>query len=267
MWQMPELTDAEFSQFQKLLYDLTGISLNETKMPLVSSRLLPRMRQFECRSFSEYLRIVRSDAAESQHMTDLLTTNETRFFREDTHLEFLKEALAREPGRPYTLWSAACSSGEEPYSMAMVCAEALGAEGDYRILGSDISQRVLDRASRAMYAMDRASAIPLDLLKKYCLRGVRTNEGFFSIVPELRRRVEFKQVNLLEIPPNLGIFDFVFLRNVMIYFDQPTRARIISSIVPLLSSKGYLIIGSAESLLGVSDTLESVQPHVYRRRK
>lgn len=269
MWQSPEISAQEFAQYQRLLYELTGISLNDTKKPLVASRLLPRLRHYGMKSFSEYLRLVKTDPNESQHMTDLLTTNETRFFREDAHLAFLKGELQRtsSQGKNYSLWSAASSSGEEAYSMAMICAEVLGVNGSFQILGSDISQRILDRATRAVYAMDRAATIPLDLLKKYCLRGVRSNEGTFTIIPELKRHVEFRQVNLLEIPRSLGSFDFVFLRNVMIYFDQPTRSRIIESIAPLLSRDGCLIIGSAESLLGITTSLVSVGPNVYRRKQ
>ncbi|MCE9600306.1 MAG: protein-glutamate O-methyltransferase CheR [Spirochaetia bacterium] len=267
-WQAPALQDQEFKLFQKLLYDTTGIALNDGKKPLVSGRLMSRLRHFELRTFDDYFRLVKRDAVECQMMTDLLTTNETRFFREPAHFVFMREKLLAMKGSRGVIraWSAACSSGEEPYTMAMTCAETLGIDGGFDILGSDISQRVLDRAERGVYSMERAEGLAPDLLKKYCLRGVRSNEGTFCISRELRRHVKFRQINLLSPPNDLGHFDFIFLRNVMIYFDAVTRKQIVDRMMHVLKPGGFFVIGTAESLISVTDQLETAAPHVYRRR-
>lgn len=268
IWQVPTLQDQEFALFQKFLYETTGISLNDGKKPLVSGRLMSRLRLLELNSFEEYFRIVQRDPVECQIMTDLLTTNETRFFREPAHFVFMKEKLEGMKSHRSLIraWSAACSSGEEPYTMAMTCAEVLGVGGAFEILGSDISQRVLDRAERGVYSMERAETLPPDHLRKYCLRGVRSNEGTFRISPELRHHVKFRQINLLSPPGDLGQFDFIFLRNVMIYFDAATRKHIVDRMMHVLRPGGFFVIGTAESLISVTDQLVTAAPHVYRRK-
>jgi len=269
-WQMPLLNDQEFGRIRRLLYETTGIALNDTKKPLVSSRLMNRLRHLEIQSFSAYYQLVKADPDECQVMTDLLTTNETRFFREEAHFTFLRKELESPQSKrslPFRAWSAACSSGEEPYTIAMVCAEVLGMEGQFEVLGSDISQRVLDRARTGVYTMDRAASVPPAMLKKYCMKGVRTNEGKFCVVRRLRDHVTFKQINLLSPPVDTGGFDFIFLRNVMIYFDNATRKQIVDRMIGSLKVGGYFVIGTAESLIGVTDTLESADSHVYRRRQ
>lgn len=197
---------------------------------------------------------------------DLLTTNETYFFRESRHMDFLGEnILTTHPyGCPFRVWSAACSSGEEPYSLAMVMAEKL-VDGQWDILGSDISTRVLEKARGAHYSLERSKGIPSTYLKRYCLKGVGTQAGSFKIGPALRERVSFKQINLIESLPRLGEFDAIFLRNVMIYFDIDTKRQVVDRLLPLLRRGGHFFISHSESLNGVSDALKLISPSIYRK--
>lgn len=262
------ITDQEFSQFQKLIYRIAGISLSEAKKQLVHGRLAKRLQQHQLGSYGEYFRLLTSGQKpeELQIAVDLLTTNETCFFREQKHFDFLREKIFPncKPGRPFRVWSAACSSGEETYSIAMHLAFHLG-NAPWEVVGSDISTRVLEKARTGHYPMERTKGIPPHYLAEYCLRGVGTQEGTFLIDGKLRSRVNFMQVNLNDPLPRLGEFDVVFLRNVMIYFDLEMKRRVVSHIVSLLKPGGHLIIGHSENLNGVNDQLSSVMPTVYRK--
>ncbi|HEU0188927.1 MAG TPA: protein-glutamate O-methyltransferase CheR [Gallionella sp.] len=262
------INDKEFSQFQKLLHQIAGISLSETKKPLVHGRLAKRLKQHQLNSYGEYFRLLTSgrQPGELQIAVDLLTTNETYFFREPRHFDFLREKILpnRKPGRQFRVWSAACSSGEEPYSIAMHLADHLG-DTPWEVIGSDISTRVLEKARVGHYPMERIEGIPPHFLAEHCLKGVGSQEGTFLIDSKLRSRVNFMQVNLNEPLPKLGEFDVVFLRNVMIYFDLEMKRRVVSRVTSLLRPGGYLLIGHSESLNGVTDRLVSVMPAVYRK--
>jgi len=162
------------------------------------------------------------------------------------------------------LWSAASSSGEEPYSLAMTLAEGLGTT-PWEVIGSDISSQVLAKARSGHYPMERASNLPHPLLVKYCLKGTGSQQGTFLIDRALRNRVHFIQVNLNDTLPDLGEFDVIFLRNVMIYFDQPTKSKVVARLIPRLKPGGYFIVSHSESLNGVSDALKLVSPSIYRK--
>lgn len=266
--QVSTLSDQDFGEFQRLLYRLAGISLSPAKKALVCGRLAKRLKHHSLDSYRDYLRLLTSgrEPEELQTALDLLTTNETYFFREPKHFEFLQQILAeRRPGAPFRVWSAACSSGEEPFSIAMLLADRLG-EAPWEILASDISTRVLERARSGLYAMERAQHIPQRYLKEYCLRGVGSQDGRFLIDRRLRARVNFRQINLNETLPQLGEFDVVFLRNVMIYFDTDTKARVVQRIAATLKRGAHLLIGHSESLNGVTDALAVVRPSVYRKQ-
>lgn len=266
--QASALSDQDFGEFQRLLYRLAGISLSPAKKALVCGRLAKRLKHHSLDSYRDYLRLLTSgrEPEELQTALDLLTTNETYFFREPKHFEFLQQILAeRRPGAPFRVWSAACSSGEEPFSIAMLLADRLG-EAPWEILASDISIRVLERARSGLYAMERAQHIPQRYLKEYCLRGVGSQAGRFLIDRRLRARVNFRQINLNETLPQLGEFDVVFLRNVMIYFDTDTKARVVQRIAATLKRGAHLLIGHSESLNGVTDALAVVRPSVYRKQ-
>jgi chemotaxis protein methyltransferase CheR len=264
----PNLSDQEFRQFQAMIYDIAGISMSPAKKPLVSGRLVKRLKQHGLKSYGDYFRILmqQDQRDELQIAIDLLTTNETFFFREPKHFDFLRQQVPelRRPDRPFRVWSAASSSGEEPYTIAMVLADVLG-EASWEVIGSDISSRVLEKARSGHYPMKRIEGIPRNFLSRFCLKGVGHQEGTFLIDRNVRNRVSFMQVNLNESLPRLGEFDVIFLRNVMIYFDMETKQRVVERMLPLLRPGGYFIVSHSESLNGITDELKVVTPSVYRK--
>ncbi len=263
------ITDPEFDQLRRILYQTAGISLSDAKKTLVMGRLNKRLILGGHASFTSYLRNIASgDETELRIMVDLLTTNETYFFREHKHFEFLRHhVLTRaNPKAPFSVWSAASSSGEEAFSTAMVLMDALGPEVSWDILGSDISTRILERARSGHYAMERAKNIPKDLLRKYCLKGVRDQEGTLLVSRAIRERVSFRYLNLIEpLPDNIGPFDFIFLRNVMIYFDMDTKRKVVGSLATRLRRGGHFLVGHSESLNGINEELVAVAPATYRK--
>lgn len=264
-----EITGQEFALFQRLIHKIAGISLSDAKKVLLVGRLTKRLRHYGLGTFSEYYRMLSSGEhpEELQTMVDLLTTNETYFFREPHHFDFLRREILVRRRNPaaFRLWSAASSSGEEVYSIAMVLAETLP-DTPWEIVGSDISTRVLAKAAAGHYPLARTEGIPPGYMRKYCLKGVRTHAGTFLISPELRRRTRFHQINLMQpIDAGIGEFEVIFLRNVMIYFDQETKARVVHNLLPRLRPGGHLIIGHSETLNGVTDRLVAVRPTIYRK--
>lgn len=260
------LNDQEFKQFSDLIYRVAGISMSAAKKPLITSRLAKRLKHHQLASYGDYFSFITSAQGkdELQEAVDSLTTNETHFFREPKHFDFLRQRLipARRIGRGLRIWSAACSSGEEPYSIAMVLDELLGKE-PWEVVASDISTRVLDKARSGLFPMQRLPEIPKPYLTRYCLKGVDEHEGSLLIEKPLRDRVRFIAHNLTQPAPSLEPFDVIFLRNVMIYFDQETKRQVVSRLLPLLRPGGYFFVGHSESLNGVTDELRSVVPAVY----
>ena len=262
------ISDAEFVQFQRLIHRIAGISLADSKKVLLVGRLGKRLKALGIDSFGAYYRRIASgeDSGEQQTMVDLLTTNETYFFREKAHFDFLRqEVLPRRPaGQSFDVWSAASSTGEELYTLCMVLADELGVNAHWSILGSDISTRVLKIAQRGQYWLDQTRGLPQAYLRKYCLKGVRDQEGSFLIAPELRRHTRFQQVNLNTSLPDIGRFHVIFLRNVMIYFDSETKRQVVARLIDKLHPGGYLIIGHSENLNGINQTVRQVKPTIYR---
>lgn len=262
------LSDQEFNQFQKLIYQLAGISLSPAKKALVSGRLAKRLVLYQLSTYDDYFKLLTTghNADELQMAVDLLTTNETYFFREPKHFDFLRDKVLsnHKVGCNFRVWSAACSSGEEPYSIAMVLADHLG-DSPWEVFASDICTRVLDKARTGHYLMDRIDGISREHLTRYCLKGVGTQENTLLVDKKLRSKVNFMQVNLNQSLPNLGEFDVIFLRNVMIYFDQETKRQIVQRMLPLLKPGGHFLIGHSESLNGVVDTLHPLGPSIYRK--
>ncbi|MBS4097237.1 MAG: protein-glutamate O-methyltransferase CheR [Sulfuricella sp.] len=260
------LSDKEFNLFQGLIYKIAGISLSPVKKPLVSGRLMKRLQERQVNTYSDYFKLLNSghEAGEIQMAVDLLTTNETYFFRESQHFDFLRQQLLRQRRKNSTfrVWSAACSSGQEPYTIAMVLAEHFG-DGPWEVFASDISTRVLERARGGHYPLEQAEHIPKSYLGKYCLKGTGSQEGTFLVTRSLRARVTFMQVNLNTTLPKLGDFDAVFLRNVMIYFNEDTKRQVVRRIMWQLKSGGHLLIGHSESLNGIVDELKPLMPSVY----
>ncbi|MCX9154736.1 protein-glutamate O-methyltransferase CheR [Niveibacterium sp. 24ML] len=264
---MPELSGAEFELFRSFLHRVAGISLSDSKRPLVSGRLAKRLQACNCGSYEAYYHLIADGgcAEETQRALDLLTTNETHFFRESDHFRVLTALARAAKRRPYRVWCAASSSGEEPYSIAMTLAEALGLQSDWQVLASDLSTRMLQAASHACYPIEDAARIPPALLRRYCLRGIGPQSGTFLIERTLRARVQFRQINLNDAFPAIGTFDCVFLRNVMIYFDLAMKRKVAEKIAACLAPGGRLVIGHAESLQGVTPMLVQRAPTVYGR--
>jgi len=264
----PTIEDRAFQDIRAWIREIAGINLSNQKKALVVGRLGPRLKHHRLASYGEYFRLLKSGAqpGEVQIAIDRLTTNETQFFREQKHFDFLHARILplRSPRHIFRVWSAAASSGEEPYSIAMTVAAALG-ETPWELVASDLSARVLERARAGHYSIARAKSIPKHLLQAYCLRGIGTQEGTFLIEPKLRTRVRFEQINLVAALPQLGVFDVIFLRNVMIYFDLPTKRDVVARVLRHLRPDGYLIVGHSETLNGVTEALEPVVPSIYRR--
>lgn len=262
------ITPGEFALFQRLIFDLAGINLSDAKKVLLVGRLSKRLKHFGFNNFHDYYRHVTGprEGGELQVMVDLLTTNETYFFREPKHFDFLEGLLrARNAsGTPFRVWSAASSSGEEAYSVAMVLGDILG-QSPWEVVGTDISTQVLAKAQRGLYPMERAEGIPQRLLKKFCLKGMGEHDGYLLVDPVLRQRVSFQQSNLLSPRQGLGKFDVIFLRNVMIYFDNDTKRRVIANLLPFLKPDGHFIVGHSETLNGLTNDLVSLRPTIYRR--
>jgi chemotaxis protein methyltransferase CheR len=264
----PNISPQEFARFQALIYKIAGIQMADSKKVLLIGRLTRRLKHYGLDSFGEYYNLVSAPGqeAELQNMVDLLTTNETYFFREPKHFDFLADELLAQhkPGTPFAIWSAACSSGEEPYTLSMVIADKLG-DGPWQIVASDISTAVLARAKAGHYPLERSKGIPPEFLKRYCLKGVRAQEGTFLITPKLRDRIRFMQINLNKQLPDVGPFDVIFLRNVMIYFDMETKRQVVANLIGKLKPGGYFIVGHSETLNGISDKLQAIRPTIYRK--
>jgi chemotaxis protein methyltransferase CheR len=265
---MTAITDVEFGRFQRFIFDTAGITLSPAKKALVSGRLAKRLQVHQLDSFSQYFELLSSDRAvgEAQTAIDLLTTNETYFFREPKHFELLRQLAKAAAGRPqpFRAWSAASSSGEECYSMAMVLADCLG-QTPWDVLGTDISTRVLQRARLGHYPLERTHHIPPAYIKRFCLRGMGEQSGTLLIERGLRDRVSFSHVNLNDDLPRLGSFDVVFLRNVMIYFNGDTKRQVVARVLGLLKPGGHFCIGHSESLNEISTAVVQIAPSIYRK--
>lgn len=266
MPSLPVLGEQNFRQLQQLMQDASGIHLSSNKRSLVAGRLLKRLRHFELDSYDDYLnRLTHPQyARERRLVVDLLTTNETYFFREHAHFEYLGQWLRGRSG-PLRLWSAACSSGEEPYSMAMTVAEyARGNE--WSILASDLSLSMLGLAEQGIYDMAQARYFPDGWLHRHCLCGIEDMQGRLRVQAWLRAKVQLREINVVQpLPENIGQFDVIFLRNLLIYFDTAQKQRIVRNLTGRLRPGGLLFIGHAESIHGFNLPLRPVRPSVFER--
>ena len=244
-------TEDDFARIRAFIYRNAGISLAPGKMDMVYSRLARRLRVKGLDSFSEYLKLVESgDLHEVEAFINALTTNMTSFFREPHHFRLLSERLSQQPDRRgVTIWSCASSSGEEPYSIAMTALDALRGRSPLSILATDIDTNVLARGGEGIYPVDQLQKIPEPYRKRFFLRGEGKNDGFARVKEELRRAVNFRRLNLLDEQwPMRGKFDYIFCRNVMIYFDKPTQLAVLERIAKVLHPEGLLFVGHSESL-------------------
>ena len=262
-------TQDDFDRIKALIYSSAGISLAPTKKDMVYSRLARRLRARELDSFADYLRLLEGgDRQEWEAFINALTTNLTSFFREPHHFAILAEQLGQRQGtRPVSIWTCASSTGEEPYSIAMTAADALGSRAPVRILATDIDTNVLATARKGVYPIDHLQKIPHDLQKRHFLRGEGNNQGYARVKDDLRRLVSFRQLNLLdETWPMRGRFDFIFCRNVMIYFDKATQHAILKKLAAYLQPDGLLFVGHSESFHSASDLFKICGNTVYRLR-
>ncbi len=261
------ITDQQFQHMRDWLYHRSGIHLNASKKSLVTGRLHKRLLELNVDNFDAYLRLVKQPGQEheAQLALNLLTTNETYFFREPKHFQFLDELLAQHllPKRSQVL-SAAASSGEEAYSVALSLAAAFGLHESWQITGTDINTRVLDHARSGIYPLADSVKIKPDLLKAYCVRGKGKDEGWFRIRPEVRQHVQFQQHNLMQ-PLELGKkFDLIFLRNVLIYFELADKKQIVNHMLNALKPGGFLLVGHSESIHGYDARLQQLKTACYR---
>jgi len=270
-----KLKSSEFEVLSSLVYKECGINLSESKNVMLESRLQKRLRALGLRSFREYIEFVRSKEGienELVHMIDVVTTNKTDFFREPHHFEFLKDRLLPEFAnqtkfsRPFRVWSAACSTGEEPYTIAMVLEDFAieNSRFSYSILASDISTQVLQKASLAVYNATHVNILPSAIKKRYFLKSKDQAKPTARIIGALREKVDFIRLNLmddkLEVENDL---DIIFCRNVLIYFDRKTQLEVINKLVRKLKPGGYLFIGHSESLHQFDLPLTQVKPTIF----
>lgn len=272
------LSDREFKRFSSFIYDEIGIKMPPVKKTMLEARLQKRLKALELRTFEEYGDYVFSSddkRDELIHLIDVVTTNKTDFFREPAHFDYLVKAAIptlideRDAGirSPLKIWSAGCSTGEEPYTLAMVLSEFSAANPGFHtsILASDISTEVLSKARNAIYTEDRVDTIPLHLKKKYLLKSRDKTKGLVRIVPHLRSMIQFRRLNFME---DFGLhehMDIIFCRNVIIYFDKQTQERLLNRFCNQLVRGGYLFLGHSETLNGLNVALNPVASTVYRK--
>ncbi len=262
-----QISDRAFSTVAEAFHKVSGIRLEASKRQMVIGRLQRLAGERGLDNLDDYVNqvVVGGDERELVRVIDRLTTNETYFFREPAHFEHLGRIVAqRTPGTPFRVWSAASSSGEEAYSIAMLLADRIGPSG-WEVVGTDLSTTVVSAAQRALYPMDRAKDTPQPYLKKFCLKGQGPYEGKLLIDKSLRKNVHFLQANLTQTLPDIGMFDVVFLRNVLIYFDPPSKLDIVKRVIPQIKRGGYLFTGHSESLSQIPSGLVHKQPAVYAR--
>lgn len=267
---VPQLpTDQEFSLYQKLILAKLGIFLPEQKKALLSTRLWKRINACRAHGFADYYRFITSDNGRSELNTalELITTNETYFFREPKHFDYLRENIlpSVRSGQEFRVWSAAASTGEEPYSIAMLLADRCAT--NWELLCSDVNNTVLEQARLGIYPEMRIKNIPPNYLRRFCRRGIGSQEGYSRVVGELRERVEFFTLNLNNNFPDIGLFDVVFLRNVLIYFENDIKVAVLNRIAHTLKPGGILFVGHSESLHGLPTQFKAIQPAIYRLEK
>jgi chemotaxis protein methyltransferase CheR len=263
-----ELTAAQFARITEVLHEHAGIRMREGKEGLVRARLTKRLRKLGLNDFSAYLDFVEREPGRKEfaEMIDALTTNKTSFLREASHFDFLRDTVFPHLTGPVRIWSAGCSSGEEPYTLAMLCNEAFAdiARRDVRILATDLSHRVLAQAKAGAYPAENMGDVPAQWLQKYWSRKQdASGRPVFDAEKNLRRLVNFAKLNLMERWPMQGPFDAILCRNVMIYFDKATQQQLVERYWQLLRPGGHLFVGHSESLTGLAHKFRYVQPAVY----
>ncbi|HEV8326882.1 MAG TPA: protein-glutamate O-methyltransferase [Nitrospiraceae bacterium] len=272
--QQHPLNDDVFERFRALVYRECGINLTDHKRALFNSRLQKRLRQLGLTSFQDYYDLVvgRCGDAELTTMLDYISTNHTEFFREPHHFTFLRERVLHELAGDKTvrIWSTACSSGEEPYSIAMTLSDAIASPSTWncRILASDISTRMLAKAAAGQYSHARVNSLPPDLVRRHFLLGKGDHRELVKIKSHVADMAVFRRINLMDDRyPIKSLLDVIFCRNVIIYFDRETQAAVLARLSRYLKPGGYLFMGHSETLHGISDVFHYVAPTIYRKQE
>lgn len=271
-----DLTDAQFEKISQLVRRLCGINLHTGKRQLVKARLNKRLRTLGLRDFGAYLSVLEKDASGNELVTmlDALSTNLTSFFRESAHFDYVRrevlpEILRLSCNRRLRVWSAGCSTGEEPYTIGVTLHEAIPNPDlwDIKILATDLSTQVLARAASGIYRPERLKDVSPALVRKYfhSIRNPEDGSPAYQVEEPLRRLVTFARLNLMETWPMKGPFDIIFCRNVMIYFEKPIQEKLVNRYYDLLGPGGYMFLGHSESLTGTSHKFKYLQPTVYRK--
>jgi chemotaxis protein methyltransferase CheR len=266
-------THNDFEYIRNMVGERTGIVLSEHKVDMVYGRLARRLRQLNIKNFKDYLqRLEGDDGQELVEFTNALTTNLTAFFREPHHFEFLiktgiPELIKKRPDKRLRIWSAGCSTGEEPYTIAITLHEAIPAirNWDVKILATDLDSNVVARATAGIYDQERVNGINKERLKRWFRKGSGSNQGKVRVSPDLQQLITFKQLNLMHQWPIKGPFDIIFCRNVVIYFNKDTQRVLFDRYADMLASDGYLIVGHSESLHKVTDRFQLLGKTVYRK--
>ncbi|HET6552637.1 MAG TPA: protein-glutamate O-methyltransferase [Dyella sp.] len=273
----PSLSDSDFNFLRNFVYEHCGISLGEHKRQLVQGRLVRRLRSLKLRDFGAYCELLRRDPqGELGELASAISTNVTAFFRESHHFDLLADELLprwiaeKKHGGRLRIWSAGCATGEEPYTLAMVLAEALEKHGgnglDAKILATDLSPQALETASKGIYPIDRLDGVSAERRRRWFLRGEGEYNELACVHSRLRELVSILPLNLLHDWPMQGPFDAIFCRNVVIYFDKPTKQRLFQRYGGLLPEGGYLFLGHSESMYGLNDNFDLIGRTVYRKR-
>jgi len=282
-----DLTDSDFQAFRRLIYEKSGIALNDGKKELLRTRLRSRLEKEGYPSYRAFFNDVKNDASSKTiiMLLDAISTNLTSFFREHSHFDYMRKALPamveakrKSNDTTFRIWSAGCSSGEEPYTIAFVLLEALGASPvrwEPKILGTDLSTDILRRAMEGRYEVEKLNQVPANLRDRYFTRetgdvvtksgSILRNKPLARISPEVRGMVTFRRLNLMENFPFKRQFDFIFCRNVMIYFDKQTQGVLVNKFYNVLRDGGYMFIGHSESLAGLRHNFKYVQPTIYQK--
>ncbi|WP_040725622.1 protein-glutamate O-methyltransferase CheR [Thiomicrorhabdus sp. Kp2] len=264
--------DGDFNRVKKIVYDYAGIDLNESKKNLVYNRLSKRIRFLNMQTFAEYLNYVEAQGeSEFVHLINAITTNLTFFFRENHHFEYLANTVipglvkANQSKKKIRVWSAGCSTGEEPYSIAIILKETVPAGWDAKVIATDLDSNVVDTGQRGVYQIDRLKGVTEERKKRWFLKGTGSQEGLVKVKPELQDVIEFDQLNLMSEWPIKDAIDVIFCRNVVIYFDKPTQSKLFNRYADRLPDNGHLFIGHSESLYKVCDRFELLGQTIYKK--
>ncbi len=270
------MTDDDFNRLSRFVFQQSGIKMPPIKKIMLQSRLQKRLRELEILSFKEYADFVFSDEGQKNeivHMLDAVSTNKTDFYREPVHFDFLRnkilpDFIEKERRAIFKAWSAGCSSGEEPYTIAITLNEFKYEYSgfDYDILGTDISTKILQQANTAIYKEDRINVIPLNIKKRYFLKSKNKDNKTVRVVKLLRDKIRYQRLNFMDSSYNVAdVFDVIFCRNVLIYFNRETQEMVLNRLCQKLKSGGYLFIGHSESILGMNLPLKQIKPTIFVR--